>query len=66
MGIVKSGMPSELITDFLVALVEDSNYFTAGVLWDCEIAQLDFSRLVLFHLQLLYNFTLAIHCCVTA
>lgn len=44
MGVVKAGMPSELITDFLVALVEDNNYFTTGVLWDCEVAQLDFSR----------------------
>lgn len=44
MSIVKSGMPSELITDFLVTLVEDGNYFTAGVLWDCEVDRLDFSR----------------------
>ena len=44
MNIAKSEMPSDYITDLLVACVEEGNYFTAGLLWDCEISRLDFTR----------------------
>jgi hypothetical protein len=37
-------MPSEFITDFLVTLVQDNNYFSQGLLWPCEVQQLRFSR----------------------
>jgi hypothetical protein len=40
----KSDMPSDFITDSLITLVEDGNYFTGGLLWDCEVDQLDFNR----------------------
>lgn len=45
-NIAKSEMPSDYVTDFLVALVEENNYFTTGLLWDSEIAQLEFTRYV--------------------
>lgn len=41
-------MPSDFVTDFLVALVEENNYFTSGLLWDSEIAQLEFTRYLSF------------------
>ena len=44
MNIAKSEMPSEFITDLLITLVDDNNYFTAGVLWEHELKQLEFTR----------------------
>jgi hypothetical protein len=44
LNITKSEMPSDFITDSLISLVEDGNYFTAGMLWDLEVEQLAFNR----------------------
>lgn len=44
LNIAKADMPSAFLTDSLVALVEDGNYFAPEVLWDCEIQQLEFNR----------------------
>eukprot|EP01032_Pedospumella_encystans_P016132 gene16132-18416_t len=49
MNIAKSEMPSDYITDLLVAFVEEGNYFTAGLLWDCEISRMDFTSLGATH-----------------
>jgi hypothetical protein len=46
LNITKSDMPSDFITDSLITLVEDGNYFTGGLLWDCEVDQLDFNRCI--------------------
>lgn len=44
MGIAKSDMPSDFLTDSLITLIEDNNYFAAGVLWDGEVDRLEFNR----------------------
>lgn len=44
LNIAKSEMPSDFVTDFLVTLVDDNNYFTAGLLWESEVSNLEFTR----------------------
>jgi hypothetical protein len=46
LNITKSDMPSDFITDSLITLVEHGNYFTGGLLWDCEVEKLDFNRYI--------------------
>ena len=37
-------MPPDNITDFLVGLVEEGNYFPPEFLWKCETEKLEFNR----------------------
>lgn len=43
-GVASAGLPPEHISDFLVTLIEDDNYFMPAFLWDCEKRELNFNR----------------------
>ena len=44
-GIVASTVSESIITNLLVTLIEDGNYFKKGFLFDCEKSCLDFDSL---------------------
>lgn len=44
MNIAQAEMPSENMTNFLITLIENDNYFSPDLLWDSEVQQLEFSR----------------------
>jgi hypothetical protein len=43
-SICSSEMPHDNITDFLITLIEEGNYFPRDFLWDCETKNLEFNR----------------------
>lgn len=44
MGVANSEMPSARITDYLITLIEDNNYFPEDFFWDHERDVLEFDR----------------------
>ena len=49
-------MPPDNITDFLVGLIEEGNYFPPHFLWRCEVEALEFNRWILDLEFLLFNY----------
>jgi hypothetical protein len=45
LNITKLPMPNEFITDFLLVLIEDENYFSSDLLWGFEVDLLEFDSL---------------------